>query len=717
MANNIQTIMRTAAMIYADEQNARTSKTVKRNYVEAVLANENNTPLTIEQIITHLQVEYEIIVQEDEVKQIVSEGKYFVCIPNANSKLLTYYLPKNRYDNKQKQSEYCLSDVINDYLENKNSDVDREKLKDLLHRYLFAMLNTNINAFRQLLEKKKQKKSAVINVGDFGDEEIGQINDFLTWDNEKKDKALFELVCYCIDYASAVNNIDQSDVIKSLKNKCLYLDNALIYRALGINGPYRKSRVQNLLKKCVDSGQSIFISSITRKEFFDTIDFHIEALNQTTPYGKINPNIFNKYTDGYGFCQYYHEWRHDRITYGYPLLKIHIKNEYENLLKSFNIQEDFKQPYKKEDNELLKIEEYADGIKQHKRIKNDNLHKNDAQNMIWIEKNRGGNDSNITDTKFYFLTSDRKLQDWDLEHSQNQPLTMLPSQWMALLLRFFSRTNNDYKSFVSFLIMPKDKPEINDDELQVMLAGISEITENFEKQDDIVSNLLEFERSEKRRLDRTETKKFAKEKLECEFNERLENEKKLNEERLTDLANKNEKLIEIQKLEYEKSLNEYKCEFEKKNKLVQIERIKDKLQLLDRDLKSWNDKNTLINNILDSVYRRKKASIFLMYFVIIAIPIFVIIKYDWNILEKWVCIADILIGAFIFGCQLFIGKSINPKNYFNSCRNKIYNDLCAKYGHYSSEKCDIEQTRTKLEEQLKELETEKLLLGDKKYEM
>ena len=80
-------------------------------------------------------------------------------------------------------------------------------------------MNTNIDAFQQLLEKQTQKVSPVIDSSTFNDDEVEQINAFLKWEDEKKDEALFALVCYCIDYASAINKVDQHEVINALKKQ------------------------------------------------------------------------------------------------------------------------------------------------------------------------------------------------------------------------------------------------------------------------------------------------------------------------------------------------------------------------------------------------------------------------------------------------------------------------------------------------------------------
>ena len=119
-------------------------------------------------------------------------------------------------------------------------------------------------AFNQLLERKEKGISSIPDTSSFNDEEIEVINKFLSYDNPGKDKALYVLVNYCIEYASAFNSIDPQDIVSALKNKILYLDNALIFRALGINGQLRKTRAENLFQRCIDSGQKLYISSITK---------------------------------------------------------------------------------------------------------------------------------------------------------------------------------------------------------------------------------------------------------------------------------------------------------------------------------------------------------------------------------------------------------------------------------------------------------------------
>lgn len=680
MANNIQTIIRTAAMIYADDQAVRSSRTVKRNYCESILVNNDNKPLTVEQIIIALSDNYDLVLTDDEVREIIKDEAYFVCIQASNPHLSTYYLPNNRFENKRKKSENSLSKVIDAYIDSNNLSSCQDELIKLLYKYLYSLLNTNIKAFSQLLEKKKIKQSPVIDTREFSEDEIVSINNFLAWDNERKDQALFELICYCIEYASAINNIDQNDVVKSFKNKHLYLDNALIYRALGINGKYRKDRVRNLLRRCVDSGQTIVISSISRKEFFDSIDYHIESLHSTTPYGKINPSIFEKYSEGFGFYHYYHEWRRSRTSYGFSSFKVFIQSEYETFLKEFSIVEQFNQPYNEDEKEKV-IEDYTEGIKLRKQTNKDNLHCNDACNILWIESLRAGVDGNVRDTKYYFLTPDRKLQDWDLSHSLNQPVTLLPSQWLALLLRFYSHTNNDFNSFVSFLVMPKDNFEISEDELQEKIAGISEITEDFEKQDDIVSSLLELERSGKKCYSREETKKYAKEKIEENYKLQLKQEQE---------AFKG--MMDAQKKASDEIVIKLQQEFEKRDKLARYDKLQEYKGNLERQIAGIEKIKIMIDDLTEEKYGVYKRTIIVGIIVGLSALIFLIYKIGWDKMECITWILSACLTVFLFLVSFIKEKTLNVLKLIQSYKGVVYDRFCEKYSYSKEEEVDLIQT-------------------------
>lgn len=686
-------------MIYAEDQSIHTVKSVRRRFVDAVLVNIDNAPQTVEQIITLLQKDYEIVVQEKEIIGFLNDERYYEKVIGKTKRDDTYNLPNKRFEKLKGKADYCIDDAIKEFSTQK-PDVDIEGLRNLLHKYLYTLLNTNIIAFTQLLERKSQKVSPVIDPNTFNDDEIEIINCFINWDNPNKNKALFELVNYCIEYATAINSIDPQDVVNALKNKKLYLDNALIYRALGINGNFRKERVMNLLQRCADSGQQLLISSITRKEFFDTIDYHISHLRGSTPYGNINPSLFRRYTGGYSLYQYYHEWRKTKNVYGFELFKLHIKSEYEALLRKFNITEDFRQQYSDiKDGE--KIEQYAEEIRQNKRTKNESLHVNDAKNMVWVELARNNCDNNVRDTKYYFVTSDRRLQEWDLNHSKNQPITMLPSQWLALLLKYFSQSNDDYKSFVSFLTMPNEKSEVTPDELQDILAGISEITEDFQKQNDIVSELLDSDNSRELR-NRVEAQKFAQSHLEAQFKEELESVEKKSQKKLEAQEAASQELLFKQKEEFDKILDTIR----KEKQQDKLERLKDKLLLCNSQL---NDKQRLSSQINSCADAKKKTAsgilitISIVYFIAMVLLIFLI---GWDKMEKFTYISALGLAVVLFVYSLIMNKNLEFWTIPTVYRKRCYQKQCNKFSFDESEIIDLNETIKSLKNQISDLEKE-----------
>lgn len=534
-----QALYRTSAVVFAEETSvSRKTETIRRRFVESVFVEKQNVKMTLQEIGNAVDEVLHIFLTDNEIEDIVRDDNSFVresCNGKDNQK---YSLKLERYNHLKAKSENNIERVINRYVGGDNNLNDTsDSILQLLNRYLYALMNSNILAYRQVLNPSTNKCNDKCENSDlttnvfvnFTNQEREQINRFLSWKDSAKDKELYKLVSCCIEYAIAINNSKENALVESFKNKVFYLDNALIYRAIGINGEQRKKRTLSFIRKCRESGQSLCVSKYSYNEFIHTIDYHLKMLNRTTPFGKINPQIFHRYASGEGFFQFYHSWRGNRTTYSFEIFKNYIIGEYNSLLKMYDIKEDYAVPFN-EDEDIPALDRYSKEIASVKNGRgHQNLHENDARNMYWIECKRNGIDGRMTDTKYYFVTSDLKLQFWDYSHSHNQPITLLPNQWMALLLKYYSRTNDDYKSFVSFLNLPNDDQGLDPEELQDILAGISQTTEDFKKQALIVETFLEtdWQKQRKQGTVRMQAKDYAKDKLEEQFTQQiLEKEKK-----------------------------------------------------------------------------------------------------------------------------------------------------------------------------------------------
>lgn len=686
---DIKSITRTAAIMYADStMTNRTTNTIKRKFIESAYVNNNNIQMTLYELANCIHEEMGLLFSEDELKPIVKDSEIFVEVLSKSSEDIKYNLQEKRYGTLSSKPVDEIDQIIENFFSVKEGvfSLTKEAFKELIYRYLHSLLNTNIAAYSHFIKNSKQTIIPRLNSEQFEDNEIDIINEFIKWDNEDKNRAIFKLVNYCIEYAVVVNNSSEDVLSKSLRTKVFYLDNALIYRALGINGETRKKRTLSFLKKCKESGQKFVISKYTRMEFFNTIEFHLNQLNSSTPFGRISPHVFKRYANGDGFYQFYHEWRNGRHNYGFDVFKTHIHTLYKDLVKKYDILEDFKVPFNENDEPEI-IDTYKDEIKSIKRTNKDEPHLMDARNMYWLECSRNGNCIDIASTKYYFVTSDQKLQLWDSRHSTNQPLTLLPSQWMGLILKYVSRSSDDYKSFISFMNLPKDNSSISEDELQSVMAGISEMTEEFSKQESIIENMVEIKFGDILKGNIQENAKaFAKNRLEEDFAQQMlqkEVENKKEKDELSQIFDarmnqiREEARKQIERIDREKKLNE--AQYITKD----IERLQTRKNKIEQKV---DDRRTLIKTLLYGGY-----SLFVIIWIIL------IIKLGWNKMEMWTYILglpSILISRLYMSIK---GKDFSIDSYIENICSRYQQNLYESFYYFPSELKELIERKKELD--------------------
>lgn len=693
---DIRSIIRTAAVIYADSMSNRTTNTIKRKFVESAYINNNNSLLTLAELTNQIEDEMGLLFSEDEIKQIVKDKDFFVEVLSKSSEDIKYNLQEKRYSALCSKPIDEINEVIDNYFSSRKEItkmLTKDSFKELIYRYLHSILDTNISAYSHFVSPKKVTKLPKLNSEQFEDDEIDIINDFVKWDNDAKNMVIFKLVNYCIEYAVVVNNSSEDVLSKSLRTKIFYLDNAILYRALGINGATRKKRTISFLKKCKESGQKFVISKFTRQEFFNTVDYHLQQLNSSTPFGQITPRAFKRYANGDGFYQFYHEWRNGRINYGFDNFKTHIHTLYKELVKQFEIDEDFKVPFNDREEPSI-ITTYKDEIQTVKRTNRMEPHLMDARNMYWIECVRNGNNIDVASTKYYFVTSDQKLQLWDKNHSVDQPLTLLPSQWMGLILKYVSRSSDDYKSFISFMNLPKDNSVITDDELQSVMAGISEMTEEFSKQESIIESMVEIKFGDILKGDiQGNAKAYAKDKLEKEFEKQLAEKEKEAQSRL---SKKDEERKELEKL-HETLLAQVREEAKKLVEESEKRLQEEKYRNIKREIDSLDRRGKTIDEKVDDRRTLLKSILYGGETILIIGWILLVIKIGWDTMEMWTYIIGSIF--FIFP-NLYIaikGHSINP--------NRFIDGLCERFRMKLNEKFDFSESELReLKEMKKQIE-------------
>ena len=521
-------LFRLSAVLYADNNYEVAPKTIHRKIIESALLECGMEEYSVHQIIDFIQERYSITFDEESVREIVTSKKEEGFLTNhRNGNLYVCLSEKRKQTLQAKISNKTIDFFISEFQGNNTQLVARVDSKAILYKFLYDIFSTNTYSFQKLINNKKDL-SGIINLenSNYSEKEKEIINNFLQWDNFEKNKAIFNIASYALEYCMLTNKNGSSSIhLDNLKNKSFYLDTNIIYRVLGINGENRQKRSKTFLKKFNDSGEKIIISKSTETEFKDGIKGHVDRIrNYDSP--RVNSILFQEVEVQRDIYNFYHKWRIGKINYNLDLFIAEIYSIYDNFKKEFKIQVDTVKPFDINDkkvDELLK--NYTSSISTFKQNEGNEIIGSatiDAENILWIEMKRENKVQNIFDTKYFFISSDQSLRRWDYQREDKTPIVLLPSQWMSILLRYLNRTEDDFKSFVSFLNLKNSEVLINSEKLHIVLTGIAEMTTSIEQQRFILNNLVEnkFNSVVSRSMSNEQifenAKKYAKSKLENE---------------------------------------------------------------------------------------------------------------------------------------------------------------------------------------------------------
>lgn len=645
---NSKNIIRTAAIVFSEESTALKTKTVQRKIIESVFVENENKELTFDATIDELKKSLNMDFDYEEVKKIVEDEKKASFELRYDTKQNEYFikLEKRRYDNlKEKENQFSIEPQIQRFIDSKYEGVlSQSRVNGLLHKYFYELLNKNIEAFKKIANPSSIPDNLFIDASIFDTEEREIINSFLEWDDVDKNKSIFALISYTLEYAVINNHYESSAVfLNSIKNKTFYLDNNVLYRAIGLNGDNRKNRILTFIGKCVSSGQTLKVSKFTVEEFKETVKVNIRNL-QKVPFKKVNYSLFEKYAVDPSIYEYYHKWKANRATYSFELFTTHIFNELDNFYKKFNIEIDYKIPFDENGKEELKIiENYKQEIATAKSNGFEQSHQFDALNTFLIEKLRGENKNTITDTKYFFVSTDQKLRNWDFSRNNYQPIALLPSHWMAILLKYFSRTDDDYSSFISFLKLKTGQPIINESELNSILSGISELTEDFKKQETILEKMVEM--------------KF---------------EGILNGHNNPEILY--QKSIEFVKKEFESEIENLNIENLTAKQQFSLSEIKFKKQLLEEKesyISELKNQKRPLQKLINKKYKNFQITIvvsIIIYYILLACFTYI---FGWDIMEPITYFLGLfgIVAPIIFAC--IKGDNFNPLKYFETYKMNI----------------------------------------------
>ena len=351
-------LFRLAAVLYADNNYEVTPKTIHRKIIESVLLESNSVECTVHQIIDFIHDNYNLLFEEEVIKEIVNneqdrfltdfrDGNLYVCLTQSRKQTLLSKIEARNID-------YFIAEFHDKYSQ-LIGDVDARLL---IHRFLYEIFSSNTSSFQKLINSKKGVTGLInLESTNYTEKEKEIINNFLFWDNADKNKAIFDISSYALEYCMLTNKNGVSSIhLTNLKNKSFYLDTNIIYRTLGINGEDRKKRSQTFLKKFNDAGEKLIISKSTDFEFKEGLKGHIDKISKyNTP--RIKSIVYQEVKVQQDIYNFYHKWRIGKSNYNLDKFLAEVLSLYDNFKKEFKIETETLMPY---DVERKNIKEVLD---------------------------------------------------------------------------------------------------------------------------------------------------------------------------------------------------------------------------------------------------------------------------------------------------------------------------------------------------------------------
>lgn len=599
-------IFRMAALIYGrSNKSASLDKSFQRVVDDALYCcGESSIMLT--ELIVYIHKEYGFLFSVDEIKAIVVDGR------DANKKYGAYYNRDNELvisltpEYKNKLSFICGQRTLYDYIDEYIAlyELEHDSTQELILRFLYEMFTTNLEGYKLLLQ---EKFDAITSKVCYTEEEKIIVNDFLNWQDEGKNKAVYDLAGYSLEYCMMTNRKNTSLNVQNLKNKSFYIDTNILYRAIGLNGDNLKTRANLFLSKFKEVGEKLVISQSTYIEFVDTIDYYIGKIDDAQR-PKVRSQVISEFISEDSIFLYYHKWCINRQNRDTQYFRDWIMSEFDSLRAKYEIQQESIYPFDKEGRKN-DINDYISSIHGYDPEKPTTSAEYDAENILWVEEKRKGSGDDIYQAKAFLLSSDNALRRWDYQRNFNRvPIVMSPSQWLSIILHYVERTSDDYKSFISFLTMNVRAEVWPIEMLTSVISGIAEATNDIEQQQNLVRNFIErntFDEMEKKtdmELEQ-EAEKFAKTALEKRIEDleihQAESNKSL-EETKQKLAGTQEELQTIRQ-SGEAQLAKYQSEIEeekRQRKETTSENAALKQQIARQKLRFWKLKKIAIWSIV-----------------------------------------------------------------------------------------------------------------------
>lgn len=537
-------IFRLAASIYSETNNLYSEFEAQLQVIKCIFVSCGNREMKSEEVIVELLNLYKYHISEDEFLDIVNRAKNTFVVVKVD-KDDAFRLTEKAYSQVAESQRYGIDFYIDKYIEEICAQ-NIEECKDAIHQYLYELTTTNINSYKVLLHGNEgidfSDRELSVSIDYLPDDQKQIVQGFLDWDNEEKNISLLNVVYCCLEYCLLVNGDAPNKLLQNvIRKREIYLDTNMIFRALGINGVSRKKMIEAFLSKCRQANIKIMVSSLTRKEFFYSIDYYCKKISHF-PRGDCYIGAYEQLSD-YSIFSFYEDWHQTHSNLSLKNFIIYIRSLYKELITKYGIIDKDSIPYSvynssefrdKQNSYALSIKKTKEALRPEIRAAFETEHtsdfsqrdSHDASIVHYIELLR----ENTQDDKDIFLiSSDKALRYWDMTRRETlYPVVVYPSQLFLILIKLCGRSSDDYSSFVSFISIRAKSKQITPETANVIISGISSITEDLEAQKTLVSavyedefqNILQHSNSDDELFNQTQ--QFSQNYLDAQLKERDE---------------------------------------------------------------------------------------------------------------------------------------------------------------------------------------------------
>jgi hypothetical protein len=471
--------------------NASSITNLEKYQVEyaAYILYKRHRPMSLLDIVQDIKEEFQVDFSEQELRNSIKKYDRDKDFTKEND-MWTISAERIKKIETKLSNSINLKNYILEYKKSVDDSIEIDDIEKIIMRFIYYCFDTNKQNVMELLKGDKDNLKTY-RIGDFESttDEKQTINRFLNWDNKEKNQLLYDLIS--AGYTYGMITLKQDIGTSIFNSKILYLDTNVVVALSGIGSKSRSFALRQFHDKCIKNKIKLVTTSLTAIEVQELIKGKSNEIKNFIKEsgGVVNPDILAPLNSG-GMEDFYYEyyswqkandWRNFTAFEGYLNAKVNDILLLTNVehIDIFEMKKHAK--YNEYKNQLKELKEKKRGYYKNEAIDNDIL------NYIFVE-NKLVSSNTIWEQSHFIVSLDNTYKCWADGHRRLVPIIVHPSTWLSLLMRFNTRTDNDFEAFCKFLTLPLNDYQITD--VTNILKEVKEITSDRDIQNYIISEIM-----------------------------------------------------------------------------------------------------------------------------------------------------------------------------------------------------------------------------------